>query len=188
MSRVLITAPTSEAITLAEAKSHLNVSGTEDDTLIKNMVIVARNHVEDLARRALVTQTWDFITCEFTSKIKLPMSPLQSVTSVTYVDDDGASQTLATTEYDVDVNSEPGYIVEAYDKTWPSIRSVFNAVTIRFIAGYGDPVNVPEPIKQAMLLHIGHMNENREIRTDFRFFDTPMVYDSLLSFYRVHEF
>jgi uncharacterized phiE125 gp8 family phage protein len=77
-------------------------------------------------------------------------------------------------------------VTPAYDKVWPSARSVRDAVQIRFIAGYGDAASdVPQAIKQAILLLVGHWFENREAVLVHSFKPTviPIAVDSLLSPY-----
>jgi hypothetical protein len=90
-------------------------------------------------------------------EILLPCGPVQSVTSVVYVDTAGVSQTLVvTTDYVVDTSAEPARIYPAYGCSWPSARSQPNAITVTYVAGYGlAGANVPEPLLDAMYLLIG---------------------------------
>ena len=162
MTTKIITQPTKAPITLDQAKDHLRVTIDDDDSLISELIISARVWTEVYLRRALLTQTWELYLDQFPDCIELPYSPIQSVTSVKYIDSDGAEQTLATSEYSVYEKKEPGLIVEAYDKTWPSTRSVKDAVTVQYIAGWQNAINIPGTIKSAMLLLIGHLYENRE--------------------------
>jgi hypothetical protein len=55
----LNTAPAVEPVTLAEAKLHLRVDFTDDDTLITMLIGAARVAAENICRRAFVTQKWD---------------------------------------------------------------------------------------------------------------------------------
>jgi uncharacterized phiE125 gp8 family phage protein len=90
------------------------------------------------------------------------MSPLQSVTFIQYLDGDGLAQTLDPTLYTVDTKSDPGWIAPAYGTTFPGAMPVFNAVTIRFVAGYGNgPLAVPAPIRLALLGMVGDTYEHR---------------------------
>lgn len=166
MARTLVTPPAVEPITVAEAKSHLRVEISDDDTLIGNLVKAVRQHAETVLRRALITQTWDLFLDAFPSAngaIAVPLPPLQTVGSIKYVDANGITQTLSSAKYKVDVATAPARIVPAYDEDWPKTREEINAVTVRFTAGYGAAgSNVPEKIRQAMLLVIGHWYENRE--------------------------
>lgn len=158
----LVTPPAEEPLSLADAKLHLREDGSEQDTLISSLIKSARIYCENFLNQSLVTQTWDLTLDEFPREIVIPRGPLQSVTSIAYVDDSGVTQTLATTQYQVDVKQNPGRIVEAYEATWPTLRDQLNTVVIRYVAGYGLAAAVPENIKAAMKLLLGHWYENRE--------------------------
>jgi len=161
MSTNLVTAPTIEPLTLTEAKNHLRVDITDDDTYITNLIVAARLAAENYTGRAFITQTWDLFIDKFPTSgafIEIPKPPLQSVTTVKYTDADGNQQTLASSVYTVDTNKEMGTVTLAYNQSWPTIRAVPNAVEIRFIAGYGATAStVPEGIKHAMRMLIGHL-------------------------------
>lgn len=174
MATILITPPTSDPITLVEAKAHCRVDIDDDDGLIAGYILAARHHLETEARRAFMTQTWD-LTLDYTwpqervdgcwrNRIVLPRPPVQSVTSISYIDSAGATQTLAADQYKLAKADTGEWFVEpAYGVTWPSIRREMAAITVRFVAGYGsNPGDTPEPLRQAMLLLIGHWYENRE--------------------------
>lgn len=133
------------------------------DPLLRRFIVTARQLAETHLGRYLVTQTvdayYDDFPCGDDRRIHLP--PLQSVTSITYVDDAGATQTLAATEYLVNDKSTPCRIEEAYGKMWPAVRQQANAVRVRFVAGYGAAAAVPACIKDWMLFKINTMWETR---------------------------
>ncbi|NNF65982.1 MAG: hypothetical protein HKM98_00570 [Gammaproteobacteria bacterium] len=189
MSQVLDTAPTTEPVTLNEARLHLRIDDchNDDDSYVEALIKSARHRVEGFLHRALISQTWKLYLPEFPTEIMLPMGDVQSVSSVEYVDTDGSPQTLATSEYQTDLNAVPARIKEAYSKNWPSTRvNEYNAVTVTFVAGYGAASAVPEPIKQAILLIVGHLYENREnVSAGTQLYDVPQGADSLLWPYRI---
>ena len=166
MAAKLITAPAKEPITLTDLETHLRADLSNETATVAVMISSARDRAETITRRALITQTWELVLDLFpqsSGAIGLPFPPLQSVTSIKYIDPDGVEQTLNAADYIVDKDSEPARIVPAYGKTWPSTRYQINAVRVRFVCGYGDTAtDVPMPIKQWMLLQIGSMYENRE--------------------------
>ena len=99
----------------------------------------------------------------FYDVILLPRPPIQSVTSIEYIDSSGATVTLDSEEYRVDTNSEPARITEAWGKSWPAVRDVINSVIITSDAGYGDNASdVPDDLRHAIKLMLGHLYENRE--------------------------
>lgn len=161
MPTIIVTPPADEPISLAEAKQHLRVEHTEDDALIEALIIAAREHAETVTGRAFVTQTAECSLDCFPCVITLPLPRLQQVESITYLDDAGTTQILAPSVYRVDAKSEPGRIMPDYGQSWPTTRPVMNAVTVRFVAGYGGPEAVPEKLRSAMKLIIARWYENR---------------------------
>lgn len=193
MSLVQTVAPTVEPITLDEAKLHLRVDDPSEDALIESLITAAREQAEEFTRRQLCTATWrmklDWFPCdpnEFgRSEIVLPKPPLQSVTSITYVDADGATQTLSSSLYTVDTSSEPARLVPAYGEVWPTPRSQADSVTVTFVAGYGAASAVPASVKAAMKLLIGHLYENRQSVVTGTITASLPVTESLLNPYRI---
>ncbi len=187
----LVTAPAFEPVTLKEAKDHLRVDTANDDALISSFITVARVNAEYFTGRAFITQEWDwFLDCfpGATGILNVPVPPLQSVTSVNYLDVDGNSQLLDGSKYVADSKSIVGRIAPAVDEVWPDTRRTLNAVTIRFKAGYGDfRAKVPEQIKAAMNLLEGHLYENRELSIVAALQKIPMGYEALLWPYRIVE-
>jgi len=209
MGLQLVQGPALEPVTLGEAKQHCRVEIPDDDALIAGYILAARDHVERETRRAIITQTWDLRIDShlwnridsrwpiywaggrygFCTGIELPRPPLQSVTSVSYVDLAGVSQVLAANQYQVVVRngqSGEGLIVPAYGVSWPDVRDQPDAVTVRFVAGYGGSELVPHAIRQAMLLLIGHWHEHREsVVVGSTVAELPMAVQALLFPFRV---
>lgn len=197
----LITAPTVEPVTFADMQEHSRVSTTADRALMESYITAARQHLEEVSGRAFITQTWElafdsFYTLERDGgvadedgKIALPRAPLASVTSVTYLDSDGDSQTLATSVYEVDTDSEPGRIGLKYGQSWPAVRSrVMNPIRVRYVAGWTGVHLVPQPIKQAIRLLAAHWYEHREsVIVGAGSSPLPLALDSLLWQFRVKE-
>jgi len=165
MTLQLISAPTLVPVDLADMNAFLRVDFADDDTLISQMIKAARQLAENITKRQLMTATWELILDEFPNsdgEIKLPRPPVQSITSITYIDTDGVSQTLDSADYRLDSDSEPARITPAYGKTWPSTRDVTNAVRIRYVSGYASASDVPEAIKNWIMIRVATMYENRE--------------------------
>lgn len=163
-SLTLSTAPATEPVTTAEVKSHSRIDTSADDTLIASYIKGARTWCEHFTGRQFITATWVYRIPDFEAEIIVPKPPLQSVTSIAYIDANGDSQTLASSVYQVNIRSIYGSIKEAHGQTWPTTRSDdYNAVTITYVAGYGDDTtDVPEDIRIAILQLVEHWYENRE--------------------------
>jgi uncharacterized phiE125 gp8 family phage protein len=136
---------------------------TTTDPLLNIFIKSARLAAERITNRALITQTWDLYLDAFPAwELFVPKPALQSVSSISYVDTDGVTRTLATSEYLVDAKSEPGRITPVFGGIWPVTRWQTNAVTVRFVCGYGAANAVPESIKSWMLMRIKTLWDNRD--------------------------
>lgn len=167
MTLRLQTAPTSEPVSLADAKNHLRVDDdvTEDDALIAGLVTAAREEFENQADRTLFTTTYRLVLDAWPSSyiITLPRPPLVSVTSIVYTDDEDNATTLSSSDYIVDVDAWPGRIVLRSSASWPSVTlREAGGIVITYVAGYASTSNVPQRHKQAILMLVGHWYENRE--------------------------
>jgi uncharacterized phiE125 gp8 family phage protein len=155
--------PAVEPVTLVEAKSHLRVDHTDEDDLISILIQVAREMVEKHTNRSLITQTRVIKLDGFPwgDTLRLTDGPVSSITSIYYDDDADANTLLASSLYWTDLDSNiPRVRVKS---SFPSTYDKPNAVQITYVAGYGaDGSYVPQPLKQAMLLILGHLYENRQ--------------------------
>lgn len=168
MSLQLITAPVELPLTLEQARVHLKVSATAEDGLILSWLNAATDQAEVYLRRALITQTWELALDKFAGReIELPKPPLQSVTSVKYIDRDGVEQTFASSNYYVDERSTPGRIVLDDAAFWPDTDVRPNAVKVRYVAGYGFAAAVPFTMKAAILLFVQY-HEGRLVDEDLK--------------------
>lgn len=173
-------APAATPVSLGEAKSHLRV-GDDEDALIQLYLDAAVAHLdgaEGILGRCLVTQTWDWTFDAFAQSLTVPLPTLQSVTSITYRDADGATQTLSTDDYRVSGQS-------IHVRDIPGTDGEPGAVTVRFVAGYGNAAAVPAAIKAAILLLVGDAYANREAHGE-PVSANPAVMN-LLRPYRVHR-
>lgn len=164
MSMTLITAPALEPITLADAKVHLRVDGTAEDTAITSMIVAARRMAEHRLNRALITQTWELALDAFDTEadvIKLPLGRALSVVSIKYLDATNFEQTMNASLYTLDAAATPSTVRLATGTSWPSTYSTANAVKVRYTAGYGAAAsNVPADVIAWMLLQIGAMHRH----------------------------
>lgn len=178
MSYVLTTPPSVEPVSLAEAKLHLRVDVTDDDALITALIIAARQHAEMVTQRQIMPATWTLVLDAFPTHgmmmgvpagvpfsipgnaILLNKTPVQAVTSITYLDMTGTSQVMPATDYVVDTSTEPARVTPVFGKIWPISLPQIGAVQVAFTAGY--PTAAPEGIKAWMKVRIGSLYQHRE--------------------------
>jgi len=169
MMLTLITGPTADILSLTEAKEHLRVDDTDSDTYITELVSVVTQMLDGRSGtlgRALMTQTWELALEEFEDDIRLPLPPLQSVTSVKYYDVNNTLQTLATSVYTVLSDDLGSFIEVVIGQHWPVIYPRDDAVVIKYVCGYGAAADVPAPIKHAAKVLLAGFYENRTEYTD----------------------
>jgi uncharacterized phiE125 gp8 family phage protein len=182
-------APTADPIDIDEVKQHLRVWHTDEDILITGLIAAAVAHFDGwsgILGRCLVTQTWTVGLSRFPAEaaIALPFPDVQSVT-VTYRDGANASQTLSSSAYALIQTTAGSALVLNSASEWPDTFDRQDAVTIAMVAGYGDANAVPQSIKQAMLLLIGHWFANREaLAAAGTMTEIPMAVSALISPYR----
>lgn len=163
LSIYLKTPPEIEPISLADAKLHCRVDDdiTKDDSLIRSYIKAATDNAQAITRRQFINGTYELRINAFPSVIKLPRPPLWDINSIKYFDPDDVEQTLDPAEYIVDAYSTIGQIVPS--ESWPGVGDMIPTITIEYIAGYGDDRDsVPEDIKNAIKLIVGHLYEHRE--------------------------
>ncbi len=157
----LVTAATGQVLTTAEAKAHLRVDITEDDTLIDNLIREATRLCEEetLGSRQFLTATFDLPVAQWwwDTPLTIPRPPLASVASVKYYDPAGVQQTLSTDYYEVRTPWRmPGWIARKANQTFPAHQCDRPyPITVRFDCGYGTAEFVPDLAKAAikMVIH-----------------------------------
>lgn len=168
-----VTPPAHSPIALSRVKGHLNILDDLEDQELAGYRDAAVRHIDGASwlGRALATQTWALDLDSFPADgaaIPIPLWPVQSVESVTYIDQAGATQTLTA---DIDFLAHVGddaLIEPAPGGAWPQTQARRRAVTITFVAGYGDAdategcAALPEDITAALLLMTGDLYANRE--------------------------
>jgi uncharacterized phiE125 gp8 family phage protein len=206
----LVTPPEVEPLLVGEGVdvaldilSHLNMdpqTGAENARL-SNLIKAARRWAENFTNRCFIEQEWDlllsggfpcmgqFVLSPF--EIRIPRAPVKAsggIVSVKYLDGNGTQQTLTPgADYVVASRGQRTIVLPAYGKSWPPARQAIDAsgnfpAEVRFIAGYGaDGKTVPENFRQAMLLLIGHWNENREELSETTLSHVAMAAEALLS-------
>lgn len=190
MSLQVSSAPAGYPVTLEEVKDFLRITHDESDSDLGILIAAAAEHAQNQLRRSLLTQTLIYRRDAFPSGgFFLPRPPLQSVTSVAYLDTDGNSQVFDSANYQIDTTGVKGRIAPIETQVWPDTQTgTYNTVTITYVAGYGNRSQVPHTIRHAMLMHIAHMYRAREAYSGLTFNEVPMGYEAMIGPFRVPAF
>jgi uncharacterized phiE125 gp8 family phage protein len=181
----LVAAPTGDAVSLAEAKAHVNVDFDDDDALIAAYLDAATDRFAYL-NRSLRPCTWALDLDGFHDVLYLPKPPFVAATSVTYLDAAGATQTLAGTAYDARTDSlGQGRISLAYGQQWPQTLDYGECVTVNFTAGYAIG-SLPGALRAAILLTIGALYEQKSDVTSAPSFALPFGAEALAAGFLIH--
>lgn len=165
----LVTAPTLEPITLAQAKEHLRVDGSDEDALITLCITAARERIEHECRRAFLKQKWTaYITGDIGGRlpVELPRARLMDAETflLEYRNADG--DWTAWSDLMKQAHREPALLwITEQPADIDSPRSPQDAVwRATFWSGYGTTAEtVPGPLRHAILLLTAHLFERREM-------------------------
>jgi uncharacterized phiE125 gp8 family phage protein len=163
MALMLTSAPAVEPVTVNEAKAHLRVDGSAEDTLIASLILTSRLHIETALGLALITQSWRLTLDAWPAarELALPLRPLQAVDEVRVLSAGGDPTVVAASQYLIDVASVPPRLIRR--SALPAPDEMAAGIEIDFTAGYGDGAgDVPAPIRQALLMLVAHWYEHRD--------------------------
>ncbi|MEH6434289.1 head-tail connector protein [Massilia sp. DD77] len=177
----LVTPPVALAVSLAEAQLAVRADVDQDgksplDADLERSIRTYTTEAESETSRAIMEQTWRltldaFPTCERggPGPIQLQFPPLALVDHVKFYDRDGVQQTLDPQDYQVDSESEPGFLVPAPGKTWPATADRINAVEVQFQCGFGeDHTAVPDGIKGFILARVQeHLESGGQTKNEY---------------------
>lgn len=158
MPEYLITGPSAEPLDVNEAKAHMRVSDTSQDSSIARFIAAARMTAEGDTQRQLIHARYAYVADGFpmlgigglipalntinipSFAIVLPTSPVERVVSITYLDMAGATQTMPATDYTVNTTMAPCIITPVFGKIWPIALPQIGSVIVTYDAGYASPM------------------------------------------------
>ena len=168
MAYKIITAATTEPVTLDEARNHLRIEpfgsplAHPDDAKIAMLIRAAREWCEQYTGRAFASQTIEMALDSFpTNEVQLPLTPVTSITYVKYYDVSGIEQTISNTVYGLDDYSKPNWLILTNGSSWPETSGSANNVKVKMVVG-DSPTTIPFAVKSAILLLVGSLYENRQ--------------------------
>ena len=175
--------PTENPVDIEAARFWLKVNGTGSDTLIEGLIRAATRYVENMTGLRLVTQTVIMKRDDFSDCMVLPVGPVQSITSVEYLDNNGASQSLDPANYSA-LLGQSGSISLVTGKSWPSVAISPQAVTITAVVGFGQAEDQPEDVRTALMMLATQWFDTRGASTERELKEAPLAVWSLLQPYR----
>lgn len=152
-------------VSLDQAKRQIRVLDNDSDSELQELILHATSRVENITGIPLSTcqyeQTFDRWS-PFGDAMRLTKWPVQSLDSIQYIDTNGTTQTLATTQYKFSDYRRPARFYRAYSVAWPTVRDEVDSVLVTYTAGYANSGDAPEDIVKAILFLIGHWWQHRE--------------------------
>ena len=184
----IVDAPLITPITIEEVKAQLRVEHDDDDTILTRLidVAVAYTDVRGALGQAIITQKWaQWINANPPQNVSLILGPVQDVTAIKYYDTDGVLQTDDINNYQV-FGTDFATVISPKDSfTWPVSQQRSDAIKIEYEIGYGDEItSVPQTIRHALMLLIGHWYDNREQTGVDELSNIPFGYEEMLNLHR----
>ena len=181
----LVTAPTSEPVSVDDCKLATRIESTSEDDFLAQLVTAAREQIEVDTDLKLMPQTWRLTLDAFPWRmgcnpyaIELPIWPVRSV-SIKYDDLSQVEQTLSPSRYYLRNAAYPAVIRPEVGYAWPATSIRAGSVRIDIEAGFTDAAAVPTRAKQALYMLFGHWVEHRHLATSKSYNAIDMAYKSL---------
>lgn len=178
--RALKTPPVAEPVSLDEAKAHLRLDTSTENSLVQMLIQVAREHAEALLGRPILSRVYRQHLEKFPNDLDpIPLSEdVSAVESLVYRAPTGAFLTLPDTDF---------AILGANRLSAPNGWPAGTAITLDYKAGmFETPEAVPASIKQWVLMRVATLFENREALTDGRLKELPRTFvDGMLDQWRI---
>ncbi len=188
MALVLANGPALEPVSLEEVKAHLRIDHTDEDVLLAALVTAGRIHLETTLGLSFLTQQWILVLDQWPAQqsVSLPLGPVQQITAITLYDEDDQASAIDSSSYALDAISQPSRVVWRASISRPRPGRAYNGIEISLTTGFGsNAVDVPQPLRQAILLLVAHWYENREpvaLATEIK--EVPQMVSMLTNSYR----
>lgn len=179
-----LTPPATPPVSLAEAKNYLRVTHADEDAEITRMIDAARRMIDgpDGAGVAMVSQQWRATLDRFPARIDVPLWPVISIDSVSWLGDDGLWSDLDATDYRVIRLGRKTALEPAFGGAWPQPRLCSASVRVDFTAGFA---SVPQDLQTVVLMLTAHFYKLREpVVVGAVTSEPPLGVNDILSRYR----
>lgn len=161
MALDIVTPPAAEPLTAEEAKAWLRLDGGAEDALVAALIAAARGAVEAACGRLLLARNfrWRLDAWPRGSALRLPVSPVIAVTSVTVITEQGATDVPAA-DWMLATASDPPRLVFLRPPPVPAPPA--DGIAIAGRAGLAEtPGALPEPLRHALRMTLAALWENR---------------------------
>lgn len=139
-----------DPLTIEDVKASLRIDGSDNDALLFSLMSMATNHIEKTIAHRFGQRTATISLSYLPDSIELPLTPIQSVTSVTYLDALGVRQTLSPTLYKASLATFSPSIQRIGD--YPLVKIELGSVQIIAQVGYTAPTTVPPALRHALTI------------------------------------
>jgi uncharacterized phiE125 gp8 family phage protein len=178
--------PTAEPVSIEQVKRHCRIDSNADDELLTGYLTAARVMAEGYLSRALLTQTllWTMRPSSELPRdrlrlhgtLELPRAPVQSILSVTTLDEWGNATTISPASlpvtppavilgYSADLTLEPATLFIGPETVlsggFAAYRTKLQHLQVSMVAGYGEADDVPSTVIQAIMMTTAFLYEHR---------------------------
>lgn len=163
----VVTPNGSAVITTADAKLHLRIDHSTEDTLVDALVSTAAAELETpngwLGRSLLSRTVRLTLDSPPPDVIYLPGPPVTAISSVKYRNTDDTFTTISSSDYLYDLTAEPA-LLWIGDDGWPTDMKCDgpDLVRIEYVAGYTNAAAIPKAIRQWILIRAAELYRDRE--------------------------
>jgi len=175
-------------VSVESCKLDLKIQHNADDTLLEDYIAAAAALVggkSGIVGKVLTAEIWELKLSSASGCVVLPLSPVQSITSISYFDAENTAQTLDVADFYLYGDEDSALIEPKTNVVWPAVYARRDAITIRFVAGFGTADDIPKNITRAIRLIVAHWYENRTaVLVGVTAQELPMAVESLLGISR----
>lgn len=181
--------PAELPVSLDEAKQYCRIEHDDENSLIESLIAAAVDYLDGpsgILGRAIIAQQWLLELDAWPNRLALPIEPVSSVT-VRYIDELGAVTDVPESQLVLTDVPSARTVLEWIDGFQvPLLSDKRYPVKITITSGFAAAANVPEGIKAAIKMMVGHWYDNREtVVLGMSVAELPMAVNALLARYRV---
>ncbi len=152
---------TATVVSLELAKLNSKIIWDDEDTLLQLFLDASIQDAENYIDGPILKKTITIGLSEWVTNFEFPIFPISSVTSISYVDQDGETQTVDNADY-LFYKQEKTSKIKFTADSFPELNAIADfPITLNVVGGYENE-DVPSSIKNAVLLRFSHRHMFRE--------------------------